>query len=115
MRQPENRLEFTDCFCRSGAEDSVLSDPGNGGIDGGYGIQLLLNMAYLISGRTDGQFIAGPGDRNAGNLLCCVDVNAFPVKIPEDLNGTVALLSKGTGAPLGQPDCRPVDGSGTDR
>lgn len=104
LGQAENGLEGGNCRLCPRAVDSVLIDSWNGGVYSGDGIQLFLDVADFIAGGTQRQLISRPGNGNAGNLVCRVDVNAFPVEVAEDLNGAVALLAQGTGSPLGQPD-----------
>ena len=103
FRQTEDRLEFQYGICGILAVDSVLGDAWDSGIYGSDGVKLFLNMAYLISGASNSQVISRPGYGDSGNLFRGVDIDAFPVEIPEDFDRAVALFSKGTGAPLGQP------------
>ncbi len=73
-------------------------------VDRSDGIQLLLQLPHFVSGGTKSQIITWPGGRNAGDLLCSVDVDAGAVVMAQDLNGAVTALTQGAGTPL----CHPV-------
>lgn len=75
--------------------DTIRGHPWDGGIHRCNHIQLLLHLAHLIPCAANGQVISGPGCRDTGYLFCCVDVDAVAVKIAEDFNGAVPLLSQG--------------------
>ena len=90
LREAEDGLEFPDRVGCGRAVEAVCGDAGNGRVDSGNGIQLFLQLLYLLAGGTDGQILSGPGGRNSGNQISSVDIDAGAVKMAEDFNGTVA-------------------------
>ena len=84
----------------------------------GYGIQLLLKLLDFLTAASDVQDLAGPGDRNARDLLGRVDIKIFSVIIAKDLDRRVILIAQILGTPLGKPvgaaDSLPVTVLGQD-
>lgn len=101
--EAEDVLELSYGSGCSRAVDAVGGNAGYGGVDLSDGIQLLLHLTHLIPGAAYGQLLPRPGGRNTRNLLCRVHVHVIPVKMPDNLDGTVSLLAQGAGAPLSHP------------
>lgn len=103
FRKAEDTLKGLHSPLRLLSVDTVCPDLWDQGIMVGYGIQLLLKLLDFLTAASDVQGLAGPGDRNAGDLLGRVDIKIFPVIIAEDLDRRVILIAQILGAPLGKP------------
>ena len=103
LRKAKYRLELPDCCCSSRAINAVWSDAGDSSINSRNCSKLLLNLHYLLSGGAVGQIIARPGGWNSGDFLGGIDVHIVSIEMAENTDGTVALLAKAAGAPLGHP------------
>lgn len=66
---------------------------GDGCVNSGDGVQLLLHLPNLLTGGADSQVFARPGGGDAGYLLSGVDVDAGAVEVAENLDGAVASLA----------------------
>lgn len=95
LGKPENGLEFPHRIRCPWAVNPVRGHPWDGSINSCNHIQLFLHLADLVACAAKGQVIAGPGCRDTGYLLCRVDIDAVPIKIPQDFNWTVTLLPQG--------------------
>ena len=85
------------------AIDAICPDLRDQRIMVGDGIQLFLKLFDFLTAASDVQGLAGPGNRNAGDLLGRVDIKIFSVIIAEDLDRRVILIAQILGAPLGKP------------
>lgn len=108
LGQAEDGLECHHRFLSSRAEDAVRRNSGNGGVDGGDGVQLLLDLLHLLAGGAYGKVITRPGSRDPLDLFGGVDVDGIAVEVAEDLDGAVALFAQGAGTPLCQPNSNSI-------
>lgn len=99
----EYGLEFHDGTPGILSEDAVGNQGGDGSIYRGDGIQLLLHLPYFRPAGAYGQFITGPGGRDAADLFRRINIHIVSVIIPYDIYGAVPLLSQRLASPLGHP------------
>ena len=60
-------------------------------------------MVDLLPGRADIKIVSWPGERNAGDLLCCINIDGFAVIVAQNLNRRVSLITQAFRTPLAQP------------
>lgn len=106
--QAKDGLELPDCRGGVATENAVLCDFGDAGVYVGDGIELFLHLQHLGPGGAHGQVAAGPGGRDARDLLCGVDVHGIAVIVAQNVNGGIAVVGQGFAAPLRQPFCKNV-------
>ena len=106
LRKAEDRLKFSDCSLGCGAEDTDRVYPGNGGVNCGDGVQLLLNLPDFVASGADCQVIAWPGCRDSGDFICVVYIDTVAVEVAENLYRTVSFFAQSHRTPLGQPNGR---------
>ena len=101
--EAEDALEGADGVLGGFAVDAVDGYCGDGGVAGGYGVQLFLELADFEAAGADGEVVAGPGGGDAFDGFGGVDVEVAAVVVSQDLDGGVALVGEGFAAPLAHP------------
>ena len=104
LRQSENGLKFSDCCSSCRTIYSICLDLWQCRVCSCDHIQLFLQLPDLCPAGPIFQCIARPGRRNTRNFFCCIDIHITAIKISQNLNRSISLISQLLRPPL----CHPV-------
>ena len=108
LRQSENGLKFSDCCSSCRTIYSICLDLWQCRVCSCDHIQLFLQLPDLCPAGPIFQCIARPGRRNTRNFFCCIDIHITAIKISQNLNRSISLISQLFRPPLCQPLCKGI-------
>ena len=76
---------------------------GDGGVVGGDPVQIGLHLGHGGAGGALGEGVAGEGGLDVGDLVGLDDLDVVAVIPFQDVEGGIAVVGQGDGAPLGKP------------